>query len=286
MSRLKRFDVHVKTIDGVTQQTVAGALVTLVSVVLVLLLTASELRLLAKKDVESYVLPDSTVGMDEIRISFDIQFPAIACERVRFVHEVLRGGLTHASVDEEVKKTPLRLADNTMSVGCRLHGSKITEKVAGTFHFRIDSAGIEGADGEDSRQEVISHQINKLMFISDDSIDSLDSGNRVLDASSGARLPDGHYPLNEHVFAMDSPVAIKHYALQVVPTVYKALNGSLYRVNQYSAIQRTVSPYKSQMGVALGGQPVRGLFGVFFTYDFYPVRSSSPVFNHTLVAHS
>jgi hypothetical protein len=269
-SLIKRFDVHLKTVDGIGQQTLCGAFITIIAIVIVCLLAVSELRVLAKKDVESYVLPDISVGIDEVRITFDVEFPSIPCTRLNFVHEVIRGGVQHALIDEEIRKIPSAL-------GCRLVGSKSTEKVAGTFQFRIEDNQLarkhdmmDFDDGTPLRAEIISHHIHKLMFISDDSIS--DDYEYPKDSLLNAKkLVDGHYPLNGHKFAEERSSAIKHYGVSVVPTVYKYLNGSLARMNQYSVTQRNIDPMKSAMGIVLGGQVLQGFYGVFFSYDFYPV---------------
>jgi hypothetical protein len=128
---LKRFDVHLKTVDGVGQQTYFGAVITICSIVIVSLLFFSELKLLFKTDVESYVLPDHSVGIDELRLSFDFEFPYIPCERLSFIHEVLRGENIHSGADELVRKVHLRNPQTSELTGCQIYGSKLTEKLGG-----------------------------------------------------------------------------------------------------------------------------------------------------------
>ena len=185
--------MHVKIVDGVSRQTYTGAIVTVLSCILVLFLVHSELRLFFKKDIETYVLPDSTVGVEEILFSFDVQFDHVPCDRVSFVHEVMRGGLTHASVDEEIKKEPANIVAGLQARGCRLFGSKITEKVAGMFQFRMVPDGAlskhneetYGARAKGTRVEIISHKIRTLMFHSPDSVLG----------DENDRPSNGHFPM-------------------------------------------------------------------------------------------
>jgi hypothetical protein len=82
----------------------------------------------------------------------------------------------------------------------------------------------------------------------------------------------GHYPLNGYSWSDPNiEIGAKHYDVKVVPTIYKGLNGTVNRVNQYSVTDRTVDVTRTTNGVILGGQVIRGFIGVVVTYDFYPV---------------
>jgi len=48
---LKRFDIHVKTVEGVNQQTIVGALFTIFSTILIAVLILSEVSYFMKIDV-------------------------------------------------------------------------------------------------------------------------------------------------------------------------------------------------------------------------------------------
>lgn len=67
--------------------------------------------------------------------------------------------------------------------------------------------------------------------------------------------------------------ALRHYRLQIVPTVHKYLNGTSTRVNQYSSTEANVDEDRSLQGVVIAGSVLKEFYGVVVTYDFYPVSS-------------
>ena len=77
MKAIKMFDIHTKSLDGVTQQTTIGAIVTLVSSVVVLMLLFSEMRLYTTTELVSRMYPDNGVGrsLESVRLHFDVEFP-------------------------------------------------------------------------------------------------------------------------------------------------------------------------------------------------------------------
>lgn len=266
---LKRLDVHTKTIDGVSQQTYLGAFITIISVGVVIVLLIVELRLLYKTDVESYVLPDYSVGINAVRLSFDFTLDFVECNRLSFIHDVVRGDSLILGADEMIRKTPYRHPVHLHEQGCRIYGTKLTEKVGGSFQLRIEPQPDDIVD-EDTKQrfegfftgkrhDILAHSIHRLMFVGID-----------LSDDSEYRL-SGHYPLNGYKFNDHTELGIRHYNLQVVPTIYKGLNGSVTRINQYSVTERSVDSARAMTGVVLGSQLVRNFTGIVVSYDFYPV---------------
>ena len=266
---LKRFDIHTKTIEGVGQQTYLGALITIISVIVIVVLLIVEIRLLFRTDVESYVLPDYSAGIDAVRLSFDFTFDFIDCERLTFIHDVVRGDSLHLGADEMVRKVKARLPVHLHDQGCRIYGTKLTEKVGGSFHLKIEPKEEEIADEEtkqkfggffsNKRHDILAHSIQRLMFVGVD-----------LSDDSEYKL-SGHYPLNGYRVNDHSEIGIKHYNLQVVPTIYKGLNGTVTRINQYSVTERNIDIAKASSGVVLGNQLVRNFTGIVVSYEFYPV---------------
>ena len=266
---LKRFDIHTKTIEGIGQQTYLGAVITIISVIVVVVLLIVELRLLFHTDVESYVLPDYSAGIDAVRLSFDFTFEFVDCNRLSFIHDVVRGDSMHLGADEMVRKVTTKHPVHFHDQGCRIYGTKLTEKVGGSFRLRIEPKEEETADDEARQKfpgffsgkhhDILAHSIQRLMFVGVD-----------LSDDSEYRL-SGHYPLNGYRFNDHSEIGIKHYNLQVVPTIYKGLNGSVTRINQYSVTERSIDTVKASTGVVLGNQVVRNFTGIMVSYDFYPV---------------
>lgn len=131
-SKLKKFDVHTKTIDGVhDQQTLIGAIVTVFSIAVVMLLILSEFSMYLNKDIVSHMVADTSVGVEAIQIKFDVEFTRTSCDRITFAQEVTRGTL-HSHEPERIEKEPIE------GRSCWVHGSLVTDKVGGLFKFIID----------------------------------------------------------------------------------------------------------------------------------------------------
>jgi hypothetical protein len=92
-SKLKKFDVHVKVVDGVGQQTSVGAVVTLVCLVLTALLAYSELRLLLRPEKSSHVVLDQVSSMESVKLNFDVVFHKLSCSGI--ITSTLTHSLTH-----------------------------------------------------------------------------------------------------------------------------------------------------------------------------------------------
>lgn len=89
-SFLKKFDVHLKTVDGVTQQTVLGALMTIISIVTVIVLLTSETNQYFQKDFVSRMIRDTTQGVESVKLLVDIEFKKIKCDDISFIQEITR----------------------------------------------------------------------------------------------------------------------------------------------------------------------------------------------------
>lgn len=85
-SRLKKFDVHVKTVDVANEQTIVGAVITLLCVAVTVLLIISEITLYMSKDVVHHLVVDQGgMGHDTVRLDFEFEFPKLACKGVFFL---------------------------------------------------------------------------------------------------------------------------------------------------------------------------------------------------------
>lgn len=78
-SRLKKFDVHMKVVDGVSQQTSIGAAITIICLVLTCLLSYSEMTILLRPERSSHVVLDQISSMESVKLHFDVNFHNIEC---------------------------------------------------------------------------------------------------------------------------------------------------------------------------------------------------------------
>jgi hypothetical protein len=84
-SRLKKLDVHVKTVDVANEQTVVGAVITLICAAVTILLIVSEITLYMSKDVIHHLVVDQGgMGHDIVRLDFDFEFPKLACKGLSY----------------------------------------------------------------------------------------------------------------------------------------------------------------------------------------------------------
>jgi len=264
-SKLKRFDIHTKTIDGVNdQQTVVGAIITIITVLLVFVLVTSEVGQFMTINMEDRMIPDSTVGVEDVAIQFDITFDKTPCSKITFSQEVTRGTL-HSHQPDEIEKEIVE------GRSCWVHGKILTDKVGGSFRFMVepDADGevppvpsIPGQPPANTLTHDISHKINRLAFIAAD-------GHNIDETEEDKELAQ---PLTGQQSQVDGDIGVYQYHIQVVPTFHSKIPSSeSYHVNQYSVTERQIPDKQLKTGVILNGQTYRNVVGVVFTYDFYPV---------------
>jgi len=140
-SQFKRFDVHVKVVEGVSHQTSLGAVITIICLTLSMLLAYSEMQLLFRPEQFSHVILDQASTEKPVKLHFDVEFLKLTCSQISFSQEVVRGTV-HKFLDAE-KDNSLVLEDVDGS-RCRVKGHVITDKVAGNFRFKVASATKSG----------------------------------------------------------------------------------------------------------------------------------------------
>lgn len=223
-SRLKKFDIHIKTLDGVNQQTLFGAFVTVVTVVVVILLLVSEIRLFVNKELISHMIADTSAGVEAVKIEFDVEFLRMKCDKISFIQEITRGSVHSHEPDHVDRKSTV---DNN---GCNIFGSIVTDKVGGNFRF-----GLSVLPDQPEPLD-ISHKVNKIYF-HPSKADKIDS------------VPSISYPLHGQMSSVPIGVGIHQYVVQVVPTRFKKCNSHTIDVNQYSFTERQVDLDQLYMGV-------------------------------------
>ena len=145
-SNIKAFDMHVKTMDGVTKQTLLGAIMTLVAVIVVLVLFFSEVNDYTTPNLVSRMQADNANGRDNeaVNLHFDFDFMNIPCQHLTFKQEVVRGQVhEHEVQDEGIILDDKQYAEDPnnpsmKTAGCWIHGSLITDKIAGNFVFKVN----------------------------------------------------------------------------------------------------------------------------------------------------
>lgn len=193
---LKKFDIHVKAVDGVNQQTVLGAVLTIISTILVMLLIFSEISYFMKVDVVSRMLTDKTAGVESVKLEFDLQFYDVSCNRINFIQEVTRGTV-HIHEPGIVEKFAL---DDGVTLGCHVRGSNVIDKVGGNFRFAIEPARQDGPGFSSN----ISHTVRHIAFVP------------MLGESAADKMPELTESLKNQESLVPEGSGLYHYAIQVL----------------------------------------------------------------------
>lgn len=246
--KFKKLDIHLKVLEGVYQQSLLGALLTLLSVAIVFYLLFSEISTYMQTDVVSRMVTDSSIENENIRIFFDLEFDKIGCSFIEFSQEVTRGS-THTHEPEKISK-------NSTFQGCQVTGVTVTDKVGGNIKFGV-SASLKA-----SGQLIdLSHKVKYVVFLPDDK--ELFMGNEKYAVS---------YPLNGRSSDTLPGMGLHYYSIQIVPTEYETLRGEIQQQNQYSISDQQIPFDHAIMGVSITNQFFKDFLGVVFSYDFYPIK--------------
>ena len=184
-AKLKKFDVHVKAVDGVNQQTILGALLTIVTSFIVLMLLWSEVSQFMKIDVVSRMVADQNARFQSVRLEVDVEFNYVACDRINFFQEITRGTL-HLHEAGNVEKLP-------SGNGCRVQGSIVTDKYGGNFRFGIAPKLSNSRGDPQVLPTNMSHYVHHIAFIPSEGIataDKIPAKNNQLEQTQTV-VPDG-----------------------------------------------------------------------------------------------
>jgi len=148
------------------------------------------------------------------------------------------------------------LSENVEGTGCRIAGLLSVDKVKGNFHLAAGAS-------EEQTHGSHSHHIHKLR--QQDFVQVLQRFNlthKIHHISFENYLEGRKSVLDDHEFRADGLVRHTYY-IQVVPTLYTEGKKNLYTY-QYSSMDNTepVDIFSNHWHLP----------GVFFKYDFYPLR--------------
>lgn len=260
--RLDRFDVHIKTIDGVNKQTLIGALLTVASFIIIISLIVSEVTQYSSKDVLSRLIADTYQSRESIKIVMDIEFPRLLCDRISYSQEITRGSFHVYDNGQHINKVPSNAANGSIPMGCRVSCQTITDKVGGTIKFSFEHPPVsDGFIDIPFEAPDLTHTIHSLSFLPADS-----------PLAKEEDVPGvNHNPLGGQT-SVGTGVGIYQYSMQIVPTQYTTLTRKVSGAHQYSVTERQVKLETALRGVMISSQAYRDFVGILITYDFYPVR--------------
>lgn len=134
--------------------------------------------------------------------------------------------------------------------GCNIHGKVALSTGGGNLHI---APGHE-LEKFGERQDMFT----SLLDLMTESFETFDVSHQINMLRFGPDFPGAVHQLDGQDRPISDPYAMHQYYLQVVPTEYRKLDGTVIRSNQYSVTEHT-------RHVAPGSN--RGLPGVFFFYE-------------------
>ncbi|ETV72729.1 hypothetical protein, variant [Aphanomyces astaci] len=237
-NRLRQYDVYTKGVDGIQEKTMGGAIITVISVAIVILLFLSELGLYTTTEVVNRMHVD-TVPQDAVmRIEVDITFLHEKCADVAMDASDIKGNKDLLS-DSNIAAVPV-VSDE--SEGCRLTGTVDVHKVAGVVSF-AHAGSLNMFSFSDFLEFNSSHVVHRLSF--------------------GPEIPNMVNPLENVHKTVEKNVALYKYGLSIVPTQHTPLYGPPVQTYQYSVTEYTSEP--SEEGAL-------SFPGVSFMYEFSPIK--------------
>lgn len=136
------------------------------------------------------------------------------------------------------------------SIGCRVLGSVVVNKVSGNVHVALGRSTIR--DGKHV------HEFNMR-----DVSDGFNTSHEITSISFGDKVPGVLSPLDGMTKIVRHGAFMFHYYIKLVPTVFADRNGEELYTNQYSVTD-------SARNVQVRSGELTGLPGVFIVYDFSP----------------
>lgn len=276
--RFKTLDIYRDVPKDLTEQTVTGATVSVISLLFIAYLFLSELIAYRSVEIKSSHFVDMPINAKDIdphndamiMIQMNISCPSIPCallsvdaQDIMGTHVVDVGGRLHKSRTDafgniKFNSNGIPLSESSVSPqeqigeGCNVHGTMVVAMVPGNFHISAH-AHAELLNTFVSNMNLnVSHTIHYLFFgeteelreIPAATLDPLKSSTKITHAPSTGQF--------------DNIQSSYEYYIKVVPTQYEKLNGQLIQSYQYTANSHEVfGRYR--------------LPAAYFRYDFSPI---------------
>ncbi|XP_033633515.1 endoplasmic reticulum-Golgi intermediate compartment protein 1-like [Asterias rubens] len=235
---IRRLDVYRKVPKDLTQPTLAGAAVSVCSILFIVFLLLSEFTTFIKPDVVSELYVDNPGTIARLEVRLNITLPRLSCTVLGLDIQDDMGRHEVGYVDN-TKKIPIN--DNK---GCLFETSFSVNKVPGNFHVSTHAAGMNQPLKPD-----FAHFIDHVSF-----------GDDLSNSSVGERA--AFNPLLNKDRLNAKAESSHDYYIKIVPTVYEDLWG-----NQNISYQYTFA-YKEYQN---HGHGHRVLPAIWFRYDISPI---------------
>jgi hypothetical protein len=282
---MRRFDVYLKADSMVQEKSYTGAIMTLLSSLVIIMLFRSEFNSYNEVRIADHMVVDPAYGERIITVNLSLSFLKLKCHEVNIDIDD-RSGHHDLHVSDDMQKSPYvhledmelepekynneqRLVKN--APGCSVKGTFKIRKVAGNFHVALGK-NLAAKSG----QVTHTSDVPKYQFSMSD-ISKYNSSHIIhhLDFGSTGKLATlglEKYPLDNvtKILPATSKTAQYQYFIKIVPTEYETLGGSKRNSHQFSFTSHAREVSKSSsIFIAHFPHP-----GVFFKYDFSPIMVS------------
>eukprot|EP00929_Paragymnodinium_shiwhaense_P112626 TRINITY_DN80894_c0_g1_i1.p1 TRINITY_DN80894_c0_g1~~TRINITY_DN80894_c0_g1_i1.p1 ORF type:complete len:387 (-),score=87.90 TRINITY_DN80894_c0_g1_i1:71-1231(-) len=136
------------------------------------------------------------------------------------------------------------------SIGCRIEGTVVVNKVSGNVHVALGRSTIR------SGKHVHEFNVNDVSS-------GFNTSHEIHEINFGERVPGMMSPLDGTTKIVRSGAYMFHYYIKLVPTVFTSTGGEEVYTHQYSVTD-------SARNVQVRSGELSGLPGVFIVYDFSP----------------
>ncbi|KAK2143437.1 hypothetical protein LSH36_840g02016 [Paralvinella palmiformis] len=236
---IRRLDIYRKVPKDLTQPTITGACISILSCIFMVFLFYSELVSFITTEIESEMfVEDPMTHSEKIPVKLDIELHKVQC---RFI------GL---DIQDDLGRHEVGFVDNTERIpvdhglGCRFKSHFKINKVPGNFHISTH------ASHEQPENPDMTHTIHEVVF-----------GDRV---PTAVNLPGSFNPLKGHDKSKANALTSHDYFLKVVPTVYQDITG-----------RQTLHPYQYTYAyrdwIYYGRDGVMRSPAVWFRFDIQPI---------------
>ena len=257
LSRLRAFDVYVKTMDGVGRKTTAGGAITVCSGALVSYLFLSLVLGYLRVTTTQQLRVDTSIGHGTIPLQLEINFPEVKCEHLSVDVEDQKGKSHAGGVESDVQKTPFGFGKK----GCNVRGTTRVPKVKGVLSVGVGKARDSGLPGNNQHQWTFNYR-ELLRFDSSHHIKTVRFGDELPVTGFMNNTLDGTTEVTDKSGETSAAVQFL-YTATAVPTTYRTRRGY-----EYNTFQLTSSLSKRRLDL-LHGKMVHP--GVTIQYDFSPM---------------
>jgi len=236
---IKRMDIYRKVPKDLTQPTVTGAVVSIVSSVFIFFMLATELVYFVSPDVKSELLVANNDPTEKIPVRINVSIPRMKCEFLGIDIQDDQGRHEVGLVENTVK-TPLGIDQE----GCLFEARFEIKKLPGNFHLSTHSVDVQPTEYD------FGHIIHEVSF-----------GSKIKKIS-GKLQESSFNPLQGNERTDGNALESHEYVMRIVPTTYEDIGGTKLVAYQYTYA------YRSHISFGHGGRVIPALW---FRYDLNPI---------------